>query len=52
MFEKKCFKLEAGQVVEQELVELGELPLEELLIHNYHLIKALDLLNLWLIQDK
>ena len=50
--EKKCFKLEAGQVVEQQLVELEELSLEKLLIHSYYLIRALDLLSQWLIQDK
>ena len=50
--EKKCFKLEAGQVVEQQLVDLEEFPLEKLLIHSYHLIRALDLLIQWLIQDK
>ena len=50
--EKKCFKLEAGQVVEQQLVDLEEFPLEKLLIHSYYLIRALDLLSQWLIQDK
>jgi hypothetical protein len=50
--EKKSCKLEAGQLEDQQIVELEELLLEKLITLSYHLIRVIVILSLWFIQDK